>query len=337
MNLTLTHLRFDAIAQTPIHLNRHLAGNSLRNGLASVMLRATCPETHRTAKPTPEHAAVCPACWLLAAEVDPGSVVRAYSLVPPLPPLDLVEPGQPFSFVLTLYGDGFHFLPYFVLALAEVGRVGVGPGRGTFALAAICAADPFTGRTETVLQPGENLVRVPGLAVTWDSVRAATARLLPALAGGELTLHFLTPMRLEEGDNRPIKTADFGVFFRRLLYRLDDLGRQFAGQERRPPDEVERLHALADRVRLVDVHTHWLELWSWSGRKQQKTPLGGFVGAATYRTADWEPLLPWLVLGQATQAGKLVIKGNGVYEIAAPPNPGYWRWLNDPHPAIRSL
>jgi hypothetical protein len=55
--LTLTHLRFTAVAQTPIRLNRYLAGSYLRNALASVMRRTTCPETHRTGKPTPEHAA----------------------------------------------------------------------------------------------------------------------------------------------------------------------------------------------------------------------------------------------------------------------------------------
>ncbi|MEW5987707.1 MAG: hypothetical protein AB1791_13825, partial [Chloroflexota bacterium] len=125
-SLTLTHLRFDLVARTAVHLGRYEAGERLRNALASVMLRATCPQTHRAAKPSPEHAAVCPACWLLAAEVDPGSVVRAYSLVPPLyqggrdwgigavhyqasPPLLLpanqgvVEAGQCFSFVLTLF------------------------------------------------------------------------------------------------------------------------------------------------------------------------------------------------------------------------------------------
>src|SRR5690606_40713472 len=68
LNLTITPLRLAAVAEERIRLNGLMAGNYLRNGMASVMLRATCTETHRTARPTPEHAAHCPACWLLRSE-----------------------------------------------------------------------------------------------------------------------------------------------------------------------------------------------------------------------------------------------------------------------------
>jgi hypothetical protein len=327
--LTLTHLRFTAVAQTPIRLNRYLAGEYLRNALASIMLRTTCPETHRRAKPTPEHAATCPACWLLAAETDPGSVVRAYSVVPPYQPREVVAPGERFDFALTLYGDGFQFLPYFVLAFAEAGRVGVGPGRGSFHVEAIHCHNPFSGDSETVLSPGETLVRVPAVHVSQEAALRAAATLNEQVAPtGELTLRFVTPTRLEEGGNkRPLKVPDFGVFFRRLLYRIDDLGRQLADQPRRDAEEVRRLYQLADQVRLVDAETRFLDLWNWSGRQQQKSPVGGFVGTATYRAADWSGLLPWLVWGQAIQVGKLTIKGNGAYEIVAVNNRGYWQRL----------
>lgn len=315
--LQLTHLRFDLIARATVRLNKHMAGDYLRNGLASVILRATCSETHRAGKPRPEHAAVCPACWLLNAELDPGSVVRAYSLVPPQPAGDIINEGQSFSFVLTLYGDGFQFLPYLVLAVSELGRLGVGVGRGGFALNQITAFNPLRGLKEIVLQPGDTLVQVPTLHVNWDDVQETAGNLENSLED-ELPLHFLTPTRLEEGKRKlPLKTPDFGVLFRRLLYRLDDLGRQFAGQERRPVAQVRALHQLADQVRLVESDVRWLELWNWSGRKQNRTPVGGFVGPALYSARHWKPLLPWLILGQATQVGKLTVKGNGVYHIAA--------------------
>jgi hypothetical protein len=62
-DLRLTHLRFDCRATSPIQLGGHTAGNALRNALANVMLRATCPEAPRRGEPSPEHAAVCPA-WM---------------------------------------------------------------------------------------------------------------------------------------------------------------------------------------------------------------------------------------------------------------------------------
>ena len=328
-NLTLTHLRFDAVAHTHVNLQGHLAGNNLRNAVANVIRYATCPETHRREAPTAEHAAICPACWLLAAEVDPGNVVRAYAVVPPLPARTVVEPGESFSFGLTLFGDGFHFLPYFVLAVAEVGRVGVGPGRGNFAVTEIWAADPLQGWRQQVLAAGESLVRVPDLAVRWAAVPELTPALLDQInqQDNALTIRFLTPLRLEE-KKRLFKVPDFSVFFRRLLLRIDNLGRQFAGQPGRDRDEVAYLHHLADQVRLVESETRWHELWSWSGRKGRKTPLSGLVGTATYWAEDWEPLLPWLVWGQATQVGKSAVKGNGVYELHVVGMGGsYWEWL----------
>lgn len=326
-NLTLTHLRFDCVAGEPIRLGPHNAGQRLRDALASVMRRAICPETGRRDRPSPEHAAVCPVCWLLAAETDPGQVRRAYTVVPPRNIGDVVKPGERFSFALTLFGQGFQFLPYFVLAVQEMGRVGVGPGRGSFALDAIWAGNPLTGRIEPVLRPGDTMVHVPDVAIGWEHVLAAADRLRAALGDGtQLRLRFLSPTRLVY-DEGLVKTADFGVFFRRLLERIDQLRQQFAGEARRPQEEIDHLHGLADRVRLIEDHTRWIEVSSWSGRQRRKQWLSGIVGTATYRSRVWDELLPWLILGQATQAGKLAVKGNGVFEIEVSGMVPYWAWL----------
>jgi hypothetical protein len=160
---------------------------------------------------------------------------------------------------------------------------------------------------------------VLGTAVSLSEQTAAT---------GELTIRFVTPTRLEEGKSkRPLKAPDFGVFFRRLLWRIDNLAHQLADQPRREPEAVRHLYQLADQVRLVDANTRYLDLWNWSGRQQQKSPVGGFVGTATYRIPDWSYLLPWLSWGQAVQVGKLTIKGNGAYEMVTPDGSGYWQQL----------
>ncbi len=323
--LTFTHLRFTLLAHTQVNLGGHLAGNNLHNALANVVRFATCPETHRREKPTPEHAAACPACYLFSAELDPGTVVRGYTVTPPIPTRDCIQPGDTFNMGITLLGEGLEFLPYFVLAMNEVGRVGVGPGRGKFSLHSIVALNPLTQEIESVLTPDDNLVRVPRLIVTWDDVTRKVAEIAAALRthNNQLTVRFLTPLRLHEQDNL-FRIPDFSVFFRRLLFRTDELGRQLAGQERRGREDLAHLNTLADQVRLVSSQTKWHELWSWSGRKQDQTPLGGLVGTATYWTAEWQELLPWLLLGQGVQAGKYASKGHGVFELLSPDQPPYW-------------
>ena len=43
--------------------------------------------------------------------------------------------------------------------------------------------------------------------------------------------------------------------------------------------------------------------------------LGGLIGAATYQSATWDALLPWLLWGEVVQVGKNVVKGCGLYRL----------------------
>jgi len=233
-----------------------------------------------------------------------------------------------------LFGEGYQYLPYFVLAVPEIGRIGVGPGRGQFDLHAIRAIDPVAGHEELVLLPGENVVRVPDVHVEWWQVRSLADEWLAKLGtDGEVQIEFLTPTRLIES-KKTVKAPDFGIFFRRLLERIDRLGQQFAGHEKRPKSEIKEVYTLADQVRMVEADVRWEDLKGWSGRRHNQTPMGGFVGRAVYRTHDWGPFLPWLILGQGTQAGKLTVKGNGVYQIHMPGKKGYWEVVQGIHTRV---
>jgi hypothetical protein len=92
----------------------------------------------------------------------------------------------------------------------------------------------------------------------------------------------------------------------------------------RPPEEVAKLYQLADQVRLVEQSTQWIDLWGYSGRTGRSTPMGGLVGFANYRSKQWDKLLPWLLIGQGVQVGKLTSKGNGVFQVDLPGKAGYW-------------
>lgn len=320
--LTFTHLRLRARAVQTIRLGGYQGAQRLRDALAQVMMQAVCTQTPRGAKPTPEHAAVCPVCWLLAAETDPGVVRRAYSLAGPQPPPEALAPGEEFDFTLTLFGEGYNFLPYFVLAAAAMGEVGVGPGRGKFRLLTIDAVHPLRGESRPILQEGEQIVRPQQLPLTWQDARDAAAS-FPS--EGELRLRFLSPTRLIE-DDKLVKAPDFGIFFRHLLKRIDDLAMQHNSGARRPPEEVSELLALANEVRLIEQETRWVELKgpSQARHPQRPVPMGGLVGWARYRSRHWKRLLPFLLLGQGVQVGKLTSKGNGVFQVEMDGKKGYW-------------
>jgi hypothetical protein len=322
--LTTTHLRFVCEALTPLRLEieTYRAGQNLRGALGQVMARAYCTGDARD----PAHAATCPVHWLLAANERPGQERRGYTLVPPTDePASGLKTGERFEFGITLFGDALKFLPYFVLAVPEMGRAGVGVGRGKFALKSVWAENPFTRERECLLAEGDNLVHTPTLTLTHAEVeRIANDKW--RIENGEseienrelrIAVQFVTPTRLiEEGDLA--KAPAFEVLFARLLKRVDDLAEEYSGGNGRPREEIVALEQLAARVRLVEAQTRWVEVWSGSQRRDASSPLSGIVGRAVYAAERevWRALLPWLLWGQLVQVGKSAVKGNGVVVIA---------------------
>ncbi|MCX7840425.1 MAG: CRISPR system precrRNA processing endoribonuclease RAMP protein Cas6 [Anaerolineae bacterium] len=318
--LTATHLRFVCEATTPLRLEieTYRAGQNLRGALGAVMTRAYCAGD----ADDPAHIATCPVHWLLAANEKPGQERRGYAIVPPLPqddsPNRVYESGERFEFGITLFGRALKFLPYFVLAVPEMGRLGVGIGRGKFVLKSVWAENPLTRERECLLAENDNLVRTPTLTMTHAEVMRITDCRLPiADCYFPITIDFLTPTRLiEEGDLA--QAPAFDVLFARLLKRLDDLAEEYSGGTGRPREEIDTLEHLAARVQLVESHTRWVEVWSGSTRRGKPSPLSGIVGRAVYTAerAVWRAVLPWLLWGQLAQVGKSTVKGNGVMVIA---------------------
>ncbi len=318
-SLTTTHLRFVCEATTPLRLEADTfrAGSNLRGALGQVMMRTYCAGNPSDL----EHVAQCPVHWLLAANLKPGEERRGYALVPPLADAkrDCLQAGDTFEFGLTLFGNTRQFLPYFVLAVPEMGRMGIGPGRGKFRLKRIWALNPLTGESERLLEAGSNLVHTPTLVVDHSCLQQRANGRLQMREGKdvELEIEFVTPMRLIRNE-QTVKVPEFSALFGRLLERVDELNQQFADGSRRAVDEVKQFQELAARVQSVEVHTRWVEVWSGSQRRGAASPLSGFVGRARFAAPllVWRALLPWLLWGELVQVGKDTVKGNGVLKIS---------------------
>jgi hypothetical protein len=321
--LTLTRLRFECVAETPLRLGGVRAGNNLRGALVDVMRRATCPYSVPavagvSSVPDPEHVAICPVCWLVAANEKPGVERRGYVLTPPLYLPETLAPGQRFTFHLTLVGEAQRYLPYFVLAVPEMGSIGVGSKRGRFRLRRI-VSETLNGIEEEVLAEGETVIHPPRYSITHADVMERVDRALQSWRGQgirELNVVFLTPLRLVWNDHL-VKTPDFAIFFARMLERLDELAIQFSGSERRPYEERIHLQDLALQVRMIENDTHWIEVASGSSRTGRPTWISGLIGTARYGAPIevWRELLPWLIWGEMVQVGKDTVKGNGVFRL----------------------
>lgn len=319
--LTAHHLRFTVRAATPITFH-DFKGSALRGALAGYLKRTYCPEW-RAEKTDPLHQALCPVCQLLSYELAPetgGDIRRPFALQPPVTAQNRFAPGETFDFGLTLFGQQLTYLPYLVLAVRASGEDGVGVAgadrqRGCFDLERIDAVNPLTGATQPMLTPGATTVQTATLPVTHEQVLAKAAALAQHLAehDNRLALSFLTPLRLIQGEHT-VKSPAFFPLLKSVVLRVLDLCAQHGGG--RPDVVLKRdIYPAADAVTLVADATRWWDVAGYSGRLQREQQLGGLVGDAAYQSAQWTPLLPWLVWGEVVQVGKNVVKGCGVYRV----------------------
>lgn len=336
---TVYHLRFTAEVETTIVLDA-FKGSALRGAWQSHLRSLYCTETNNA---DPLHQALCPVCFLLSRETGGGDDRRPYAFQPPLTPQTAFQPGERFSFGISLFGQTAQFLPYLVLAVGQMGQAqGLGkavhlplngqenkaakrlrPSRGKFRLVSIEEIHPLSGELRTLLAEGETMVQMPALTVSQQQIAARSEQLLAELPASHsayrLALEFLTPIRIVS-DEKLVHRPHFAPLFARLLDRVSALRSQFAAEP--PLDRTEKAHllSLADQVSLVVDETRWWDVAGRSSRLDRPQRLGGFVGRAVYQANSpniWPLLLSWLLWGQSTQVGKNVVKGCGWYRVAS--------------------
>ena len=172
----------------------------------------------------------------------------------------------------------------------------------------ILATDPLDGRSDVVMSADDSLVHMPDFGVTHEAV-LKRAESLGDL--GRLSIEFLTPTRLIE-QGRLVQRPLMRPLVQRLIERISSLWEHYG--EGSPPLDFPALMAAADQVRTVEDSTRWVDLESYSRRRDARTPIGGFVGRAVFE-GPLTPLLPWLIWGEYTHVGKNAVKGDGWYRI----------------------
>ncbi|MBC7226542.1 MAG: CRISPR system precrRNA processing endoribonuclease RAMP protein Cas6 [Thermoflexales bacterium] len=335
-SFTAHRLRFVTEVRTPVELNEH-QGSAIRGALFHALRNRFCtnPEAGECAR-CPLVAA-CPVAFLVST-LDPTNdrgqdVPRPFTVQAPLPgsgrPIPhgvrlafRYELGETLEFGLTLYARALQLFPYVVLATTELEREGLGRRvlqadgrwrRGTLTIREIWAENPLTGERKPVLRSDTRLVQVPDVPITHDQVVAVP---VPP-PGAVVSLHFRTPTRLIAGGAlvKPDRFA-FRPFFQRLMERLEALTRHYSDT----PlvfDDPRGLIAAAERVEVVENRLRWEEVWSYSTRRRDESPISGLLGTVSLRADDWAPFWPWLVWGQFTHVGKDAVKGNGEYGVGS--------------------
>jgi hypothetical protein len=313
-NFRFATYRFTLAALDALELPPY-KGSTLRGGFGHVFKRTVCFQKDVQTCDTCLLKNNCPYGYLF--ETSPPAdteVLRTLSDVPlPFviePPLDNrtnYQPGDLLEFGLILVGRAINYLPYFVVVFRELGRMGIGQGRGKYVLQRIAAVQPLD-RVEALVYNGMDVVvRDQDLSVGYAEVETR-ARGLP---GDRVTIRFLTPTRLKH-QGQYVRRPDFHVLIRAILRRVSSLSYFHCGQLW--DADFRGIIAAAEAVEATRLAVEWVDWERYSGRQKQRMNLGGFVGEVTYQ-GDLGPFRPLLALGELVHVGKACVFGNGRYEL----------------------
>jgi len=289
-------------------------GSTLRGGFGHVFRKVVC--TIRTSDC--DECILAPRCvYAYIFETKPFEGTEAlrlyrrvphpFVLEPPLETKTTYAPGETLTFGLVLIGRAVDYLPYFVYTFEELGKIGIGKGRGRYRLREVRRHDG------TVIYRGDEKVLGGG-----DGYGAGVAR--ERGEGGEkdeagrVSLRLLSPLRLKS-KGRLVSTPEFHHIARALLRRLSTLAYFHCGIK--PELDFRGLIERAEEVRTAASETRWVDWERYSSRQKTRMKMGGIVGEVTFAGA-LEEFMPLLRLGEAIHVGKGTAFGLGRYRVEIP-------------------
>jgi len=292
----------------PLHLPIY-KGSALRGGFGNVFKKTVClnPE-HRCSECILQQS--CVYCYVFET---PGSETlrTSYSLSeyphpfiiePPIEERLEYAPGQELTFHLTLIGRAIDYLPYFVFAYQQLGRKGLGKGRGRYLLV----------KVESDLDGLKPVFDAQSQTLLGDFTTKSLAQLKAEQGSPNLMrLEFLTPTRIKYR-GRLTARLDFKLLMKSLLRRILLLSELHCNQKLQI--DCERLLREAEAVKTLHSGLHWHDWQRYSSRQQTRMRLGGFLGQIVFQ-GDLTEFMPFVKLGEYIHVGKGTSFGLGKYRI----------------------
>jgi hypothetical protein len=226
-----------------------------------------------------------------------------FVIEPPETTIQRFDKGDEFNFSLLLFGFANSYLPYFIYAFEEMGKVGLGKHiegqRPGFILKRV-----NSGSEEVYNSADRSVLTGSEIDMTFDH------GLVNEDLEIELSIRLETPLRLKF-ENSFQTQLPFHVLVRAMLRRIATLNEHFGPGE--PPLDYKGLVNRALQVTTEKSSLRWLDWARFSNRQQSRMQFGGLIGEVTYsgRLSEFLPLVKYceiVHLGKATTFGLGKIK-----------------------------
>ncbi|HHT9115187.1 MAG TPA: CRISPR system precrRNA processing endoribonuclease RAMP protein Cas6 [Candidatus Wunengus californicus] len=264
-------------------------------------------------------------------------VPHPFIIEPPVDEKQTFEPGETFSFHLILIGNAIDYLPYFIYTFTELGKQGIGQGRGTYDLLHVEgigledeAIQIYNSKVQTLTNhypiiqahqlTSQNSVPISSPCEGQDFVVSAQSNdkgeviksdTIPLNHNNKITISLVTPLRLRF-DGRITDKIEFHVLTRNLLRRISSLSYFHCGEKFQV--NFKGLIEKAKAVNQIASDIHWFDWKRYSTRQEEWMSLGGVTGAVSYE-GDLTEFMLLLRLGVYVHVGKGTSFGLGKYEI----------------------
>ncbi len=290
-------------------------GSTFRGGFGNAFKRIVCTLKNKE----------CPDCILkekcvysYVFETSPHSdtaIMRKYEKIPhPFiiePPDDKRQSynsGDEIRFNLILIGRAIDYLPYFIYTFEELGKIGIGKGRGGFELQDVsCDGEVIYDSKSKTLKTvkGEKL-----LDISVDTMEEDMASQTSPCSN--LSLSFLTPARIKYNSHL-ILDLEFHILIRHLLRRIAILSYFHCGIDTSGWD-FKGIIEMAKKAKVKESRLKWDDWERYSARQDARMKMGGFVGEITFE-GNIAPFMPLIKAGEILHIGKGTSFGLGKYEI----------------------
>ncbi|HPD60522.1 MAG TPA: CRISPR system precrRNA processing endoribonuclease RAMP protein Cas6 [Thermodesulfobacteriota bacterium] len=216
------------------------------------------------------------------------------------------RPGDSFEFNLLLFGKANDYLPYFIYAFDQIGKLGLGKRingiRGTFRLKGVSAERQVIYSDEDKKIKGDYRPEDLSREIFFLPKKNSALNL-------KITLK--TPLRLKF-HNQLEASLPFHILTRAMLRRISSLFNYYDQGE--PPLDYKGLVKKAQSVKVKDSSLSWYDWRRYSNKQDQSMLMGGMLGSVTYE-GDLSEFIPLVKFCEKVHLGKQTSFGLGKIEM----------------------
>jgi len=235
-----------------------------------------------------------------------ASPPHPYVIEPPDTAKTDYKKGESFDFTLLLFGRANDYLPYFIYAFEQMGKMGIGRRiegkRPAFKLTSVTAdGNQVYSSQNNKIREGkftQDLVAENYLPEEYKTTRSI-----------ELTLQ--TPLRLKF-ENSLHANLPFHLLVRAMLRRVSSLANYHGDGE--PPLDYRGMVKRAESVEISGSSLEWFDWKRYSNRQDQSMLMGGITGKVSYSGSLGE-FVPLIKFGEKAHIGKQTSFGLGKINI----------------------